>query len=99
MILAEFLRVMHASIGVQGRNICFLWTTVMRVYLIRATLCDALSDKFLECGMVSNSYMLRHVKAEVTYLLHLSYHQVSVHEDLLTNVLSWTSVYCIIVLG
>lgn len=75
-----------------------LRTTVTHIYLTRATLSDALSDSLLGLGMVSNSYMLRHLWAEITYSLHLSCHWVSVHEDILTSVLSWTSVYCVITL-
>jgi hypothetical protein len=65
-----------------------LRTTVMLNRLTRAALCDALSDSLLGHGMVSNSYTLRHVQAEVTYSLHWSCHRVSVREDLLTSVLS-----------
>jgi len=54
-----------------------LWTTAMRICLIRATLRDALSDSLLGRGMVSNSHMLRHIRAEITYLLHLPCHWVS----------------------
>jgi len=59
-----------------------LRTTAMCMCLIRATLHDALIDSLLGRGMVSNSYMLRHIWAEITYSLHVSCHWVSVHEDI-----------------
>ena len=65
-----------------------LWTTVMRVCLIRATLRDAHSDSLLGRGMVVTLYTLRHVWAEVTCSLHLSCHGMCVREDLLTSVVS-----------
>ena len=69
-----------------------LWTTVMRICLIRATLHEARSDSLLGRGMVVTSYMLRHVWAEVTCWLHLSCHWMCVREDLLTSVVSWTNI-------
>jgi hypothetical protein len=75
-----------------------LRTTVTHICLIRATLRDALNHSLFGRGMVSNSYTLSHVRAEVTNSLRLSCNWVRVHEDLLIRVMSWTSVYCIITL-